>query len=366
MQKPITPEARLARDRRVVLAAALFHLALVAVISGLIGGLSKTREMCIPVTYTYFAQRPGTSFTNSTTNVTALARPQSATLPGPGICPIYLALAFVAIESAFLFTSGFWYEDYMDEIERTQVNPYRWVSYAVSSSVMLLAVLATTGVTDFAAIFASTYCNVGMILCGWWGESTAAHVDLCNALLGEWDDINEKTRKHGKRRSSTRRISVVPETINPDPHPELSQAYDAARIQADTERDLLILKSDALHGLGLRFRPWKWTPFLMGCVLGLAPWVGIFHSFARTAAAVQPPWFVVTFLVQLMLFFFCFAAVEALWISQSSWGRGFCCGGKRGKPWIGAYDSKERAYTWLSLAAKGTLALFIASAAATA
>ncbi len=47
------------------------------------------------------------------------------------------------------------------------MNPLRWVEYAFSSTVMIVAIASLCFITDFPALIAIAGCNVAMILFGW-------------------------------------------------------------------------------------------------------------------------------------------------------------------------------------------------------
>jgi hypothetical protein len=51
------------------------------------------------------------------------------------------------------------------------MNPLRWVEYAFSSTVMIVAIAYLSYITDFPALVAIAGCNVAMILFGWSMES---------------------------------------------------------------------------------------------------------------------------------------------------------------------------------------------------
>lgn len=223
---------------------------------------------CVPITQTYNAARPGTGF-NST---------DAVLLPGPGLCYAYLAFAFEVVCAA-AHANILWNEDAYEALIRDRVNPWRFAEYAVSASIMLMAVSSTAGVSDFSAQMAFVACNVGCMACG--------HLS---------------------------------ELLNPN--------------------------------IGARpgYAGWnaQWTPFGVGALLQAVPWTCVFYAYGLGAARLNPPWIVTAVVVQLFLFFNCFALVEALWLA----GKG-----------IKSYRAKEWWYTVLSLTSKVSLAgMFVASA----
>lgn len=58
------------------------------------------------------------------------------------------------------------YSVYQDEIRRGQ-NRFRWVEYALSSTLMIILISLIVGITDIAALIGISLANVAMILFGW-------------------------------------------------------------------------------------------------------------------------------------------------------------------------------------------------------
>ena len=314
-----------------VLALAI-HVGLVAAHIGIIVAIPKARDACIPVTYTYFTQRPG-AFHNVTiangTVVQRLAAPSLGTADGPGICFVYVSLAFVVFEVACLgFFLGFWKTKYK-QIRNQQVNPYRWIFYAISASLMLICILAITSVVDLGAILTSVGCNMAMMACGYWSEC----VNVSENKNGEKGNDEEKVAFKSSLDSVQSDMSAI------------ANKNEFPKSEADRR------KKDEVPKYEIDRR----VPFFLGAFLGFIPWISILHSYIRTAIVMQPPWFVHGFLWQLFFFFSLFAVVEWRWIM------------KKPSPFMAkcTYENKEWAYTFLSFWAKAILATLILSAAAT-
>ena len=84
----------------------------------------------------------------------------------------------------------------------------------------------------------------------------------------------------------------------------------------------------------------RWTPFTMGCVVGIVPWVAITVYLLGAGSSV--PDFVYGIFVSLFVLFNCFAVNQ--WLQYRGRGR-----------WAD-YVFGERVYVWLSLTAKSVLA----------
>lgn len=115
---------------------------------------------CVPITNTFNEGRPG-GFGNTS---------GTETLPGVGICYGFLAFAFELV----CFLAHAWvryYEDvYIQRILPSMLNPWRWLEYSVSSSLMVVAVATVSGSHAFGAILGYVGCNVGTMYTGLWSE----------------------------------------------------------------------------------------------------------------------------------------------------------------------------------------------------
>ena len=58
------------------------------------------------------------------------------------------------------------YPKYKSELRHGR-NRFRWVEYALSSTLMMVLIAATTGITDLAALIGLAFANISMILFGW-------------------------------------------------------------------------------------------------------------------------------------------------------------------------------------------------------
>ncbi len=83
--------------------------------------------------------------------------------------------------ACFLFLSAFFHlliatgavPSYVSELRRGR-NRFRWVEYALSSTLMIVLIALVTGITDLAALIAIGFVNASMILFGWLMEMTNA------------------------------------------------------------------------------------------------------------------------------------------------------------------------------------------------
>ena len=147
------------------------------------------------------------------------------------------------------------------------VNPFRWLEYSVSASVMVVLIAMLTGIADFVALLALFAANAAMIFFGW-----------------------------------------LMELLNPP---------DRVRT--------------------------RWLPFVLGCVVGAAPWIAIATQIAVSAERGNgPPTFVYAIFATLFVLFNSFAVNQALQYRRTGRWRDYRYG--------------ERWYLWLSLVAKSLLA----------
>ena len=83
--------------------------------------------------------------------------------------PLAWATASFLLLSAFfhfLIASPWGFPRYRRELERGR-NRFRWVEYALSSTLMMVLISLVTGITDLAALIAIAVVNASMILFGW-------------------------------------------------------------------------------------------------------------------------------------------------------------------------------------------------------
>jgi len=88
-----------------------------------------------------------------------------------GVTLAYAVAAFSLLSAFFHYITiipGF-YENYIDNLEKGR-NPYRWVEYSLSSTLMILIILLVSGISNMAALIGVGFANIGMILFGWVSE----------------------------------------------------------------------------------------------------------------------------------------------------------------------------------------------------
>ena len=74
---------------------------------------------------------------------------------------------FLFLSAAFHFViASVGFSTYGNELRHGR-NRFRWVEYALSSTLMIVLISLVTGITDLAAIIAISLVNVSMILFGW-------------------------------------------------------------------------------------------------------------------------------------------------------------------------------------------------------
>ncbi len=95
-------------------------------------------------------------------------------LSGVADVPLAWATASFLFLSAFfhaLIASPWGFRRYVAELERGR-NRFRWVEYALSSTLMIVLIALVTGITDLAALIGLGFANIAMILFGWLMEVT--------------------------------------------------------------------------------------------------------------------------------------------------------------------------------------------------
>ena len=136
-----------ARLRNFNIAAGVLH----AVSGALILVLANT--FALPVTANYMAGPPGTT------------KRQLVHLVDLRLAWLVAAFFFLSA-AAHLLIGGPLRSRYEGEIAQSR-NPYRWIEYSVSSSLMIVAIAQLTGIADVAALVSLVGVNSSMIGFGW-------------------------------------------------------------------------------------------------------------------------------------------------------------------------------------------------------
>ena len=147
MTKTITAQSL----RKTNVLAGILHL------GQMIAVLALSNDFALPITATYMSGPPGSSFAPP---VVLFSTPVGLTVA------IFLGLSALA---HFSVASPQFFGRYSAGIA-AQRNYFRWVEYAISSSVMIVLIAQVTGVADISAIISIFGVNASMILFGWLQE----------------------------------------------------------------------------------------------------------------------------------------------------------------------------------------------------
>lgn len=137
--------------RRINLIAGFLHLAQMIVV------LALSNDFALPVNATYMSGPPGTTFAPP---VLLFSTPVGLTVA------VFLGLSALA---HFIVASPQFFGRYSAGLA-AQRNYFRWVEYAISSSVMIVLIAQVTGVSDITALISIFGVNAAMILFGWLQE----------------------------------------------------------------------------------------------------------------------------------------------------------------------------------------------------
>jgi hypothetical protein len=138
----------LAKLQRLNVAAALLHGFQAIVIIALANGFS------LPVVASYMAGPPGSSAPRQLHTLFSLPI-------GAAVAAFFICSSLAHFLVAFPMRSA--YEVHLG----AKRDPYRWVEYSVSSSIMVLIIALITGIDDIAALIAVAGVNASMIGFGW-------------------------------------------------------------------------------------------------------------------------------------------------------------------------------------------------------
>lgn len=139
------------RLRRLNLIAGIVHLLQMLAL------IALSTDFSLPVTATYMAGPPGSSFAAP---VVVFETPLSLAVA------LFLGLSALA---HFIVASPQFFGRYGKGLEEKR-NYFRWVEYSISSSVMIVLIAQITGIADVTALVAIFGVNASMILFGWLQE----------------------------------------------------------------------------------------------------------------------------------------------------------------------------------------------------
>ncbi|HIA92182.1 TPA: hypothetical protein EYO12_03655 [Candidatus Saccharibacteria bacterium] len=137
--------------RRLNIFAGLLHSTLAVLV------LVASNSFSLPVTATYLAGPPGSSFTDPVTLFNLQI--------GPAVA-LFLGLSALF---HFLVASNKFFSSYIAGL-KNNINVFRWVEYSFSSTLMIILIALITGISSYAALIAIAGVNVAMILFGWLQE----------------------------------------------------------------------------------------------------------------------------------------------------------------------------------------------------
>ncbi len=140
---------QLSKLRKLNIGAGLLHL-----VSGVVMVI-LANDFSLPITTFNLNGPPGTPISEGTLSA----------LTDVALAPLTAAFLFLsAFFHLLIATVGF--GKYGDELRHGR-NRFRWVEYALSSTLMILIIGAVTTITDLAAMIGIAFANISMILFGW-------------------------------------------------------------------------------------------------------------------------------------------------------------------------------------------------------
>jgi hypothetical protein len=144
-----TPDENIRRLRPYNLVAGSLHLVQAGVFAGILTQLPA--QVTFGVTADYLAGAPGFPIPPERVDLFAVN-------VGAGV------VAFLALSALFhfLIASPLFFGRYSAGLKQNH-NYFRWVEYALSSSIMIWLIAQTTGITDITALFAIFAANAAMI-----------------------------------------------------------------------------------------------------------------------------------------------------------------------------------------------------------
>lgn len=116
-----------------------------------------SNSFSLPVTATYLAGPPGSSYTPPVTLFSVRVG--------------YAVALFLALSALFHFlvASNIFFKKYIAGLQN-HINVFRWVEYSLSSTLMILLIAQITGISNYGALLGIAGANASMILFGWLQE----------------------------------------------------------------------------------------------------------------------------------------------------------------------------------------------------
>ena len=116
-----------------------------------------SNSFSLPVTATYLAGPPGSSYTAPVTLFSIRVG--------------YAVALFLGLSALFHFmvASKVFFGKYLSGLTR-HINIFRWVEYSLSSTLMIVLIAQITGISNYGALLAIAGVNTSMILFGWLQE----------------------------------------------------------------------------------------------------------------------------------------------------------------------------------------------------
>ena len=138
------------------------YVGTVHLVAALLMVIYANKDFIIGITSTFAAGPPGCIESGEC---------EAFTITNYDVQLAYWVAAFSALSALFHYITvlpGF-YESYRSELMKGR-NPYRWVEYALSSTLMILIIMLISGITNLTALIGVGFANIGMILFGWISE----------------------------------------------------------------------------------------------------------------------------------------------------------------------------------------------------
>ena len=152
-------EIEFAKIKRFSLIVGLVHL-----IAGISMIIFANTDFIIQITSTFSAGPPGCT--------TAEVEPCERFVINNFDAQLAYWVAGFSLLSAlfhFLTISGGFVGAYASQLQQNR-NAFRWIEYALSSTLMILIIMLLSGLTTFSSLIGVAFANIGMILFGWVSE----------------------------------------------------------------------------------------------------------------------------------------------------------------------------------------------------
>lgn len=230
---------------------------------------STLRRGDMNILLTKYTRRPGGDMSNMTfqhdTHLILPIAPLSATFSG--------------ISAVAHLVYMIWWQEYLERVKYTGYNFVRWVEYSFSSSIMMLLLLALSGVVDLYALVLGFGCNFCMILFGDLSDrfryfASSLHITVWDSLNDMKVDVLKIAKKKQLQNEEKSSVGFLQKNTAMLLENRVSEQL-VQRLDDQIAEDLESFENIC----DKRGKKYAWWSYLYGCIAWIFPWAILFTAF---------------------------------------------------------------------------------------